>query len=49
MENAEYVFAAFTIVWILVFGYILYLFNKQKSLRKEIDSLTELLGQKDDK
>ena len=41
MENAGYLFAAFTIVWAVVFGYVLVLFNRQRRLRREIDSLRE--------
>ena len=43
MENAGYLFAAFTIIWALVFGYVLLLFNRQRRLRREIDSLKEAL------
>lgn len=46
MENAGYLFAAFTIIWALVFGYVLLLINRQKKLRKEIDSLKEALKEK---
>jgi CcmD family protein len=41
MENAGYLFAAFTIIWALVFGYVLVLFNRQRRMRREIDSLKE--------
>ena len=41
MENAGYLFAAFTIVWAVVFGYVLVLFKRQKRLRQEINSLKE--------
>ncbi len=46
MENASYLFAAFAIVWAAVFGYVLLLFNRQRRLRREIDSLKETLGQR---
>ena len=46
MENAGYLFAAFTIIWALVFGYVLVLFNRQKRLRQEINSLKEALKEK---
>ena len=46
MENAEYILAAFTIVWVVVFGYILSLFNRQRRLRREIDSLKEVIKEK---
>ena len=47
MENAGYLFAAFAIVWAVTFLYILLLFNRQKSLRREIDSLKEELAEKE--
>lgn len=43
MENAGYLFAAFTIVWAVVFGYVLILQNRQRKLKREIDTLKELL------
>ena len=43
MENAGYLFAAYSIVWALVFGYILLLLGRQKRLQREIDSLKETL------
>ena len=46
MENAGYLLAAFIIVWAVVFGYVLFLFNRQKSLQREIDSLKKALTQK---
>ena len=47
MENAGYLFAAFAIVWAVTFLYILLLFNRQKSLRREIGSLKEGLTGKE--
>ena len=47
MENAGYLFAAFAIVWAVVFGYVLLLFNRQRRLRREIDSLKEALKGKE--
>ncbi len=46
MENAGYLFAAFSIVWAGVFGYVLLLFNRQRRLRREINSLKEVLKEK---
>lgn len=43
MENAAYLFTAFTIIWALVFGYLLFLFIRQRNLRREIESLKEEL------
>ena len=47
MENAGYLLAAFTIIWALVFGYVFLLFNRQRKLRREIDSLKEVLKEKE--
>ncbi len=47
MENAGYIFAAFAIIWAAVFGYVLVLFNRQRRLRREIDSLKEILKEKE--
>ena len=46
MENAGYLLAAFIIVWAVVFGYVLVLFNRQKRLRQEINSLKATLKEK---
>ena len=47
MENAVYLFAAFTLIWAVVFGYVLSLFNRQRRLHREIDSLKEALKEKE--
>ncbi len=41
MENAGYLFAAFAIVWAAVFGYVLLFFNRQRRLRRDIESLKQ--------
>ncbi len=46
MENAGYLFAAFAIVWAVVFGYVFFLSNRQRTLRREIDSLKNALKEK---
>lgn len=46
MENAGYLLAAFTIVWAVVFGYVLSLFNRQRRLHREINSLKEAFKEK---
>ena len=46
MENAGYMFAAFAIVWAVVFGYVLILFNRQRRIRREIDLIKETLEEK---
>ncbi len=47
MENAGYLFTAFSIVWAVVFGYVLLLFNRQRKLRRELDSLKEAFKEKE--
>ncbi len=47
MENAGYLLAAFTIVWAVVFGYVLLLLNGQRRLRQAIDSLKEALKEEE--
>ena len=46
MENEGYLFAAFAIVWAVLFAYILLLGNRQKRLKKEVDYLTKRLKEK---
>ncbi len=46
MENFWYLFAAFTIVWTVLFGYVLSLLRRQRQLRRELDSLKETLREK---
>lgn len=41
MENAGYLLAAFTIVWLALFGYIFVLSRRQQRLRRDIDLLKE--------
>ena len=46
MENAGYLFAAFTIIWAFVFGYVILLFNRQRQLRRDVESLKEAFKEK---
>jgi CcmD family protein len=46
MENAGYLFAAFTIIWAVVFGYVLSLFGRQKRIQQDIESLREKIKQR---
>ena len=46
MENAGYLFAAFGVIWALVFAYVFILLNRQKKMRKEIDSLKRMIEEK---
>ena len=41
MENLEYLLAAYTVIWAVVFGYILFMQRKQRRLQQQIDSLNK--------
>ena len=43
MENLGYLFAAYTVIWIVVFGYIFFMQRKQKKLQQQIHLLEQLL------
>jgi len=43
MENMGFLFAAFTIIWALVFGYVFCMYRKQRKLQREIDLLKEVV------
>jgi CcmD family protein len=39
MENAGYLFAAYAIIWAVVFSYVLFMLRKQRGLQRQIDLL----------
>jgi CcmD family protein len=43
MENAGFLFAAFAIVWAVTFIYVILLLNRQKKVRREIESLRKTI------
>ncbi|MFH1662488.1 MAG: CcmD family protein [Chloroflexota bacterium] len=43
MDNLGYLFAAFAIIWVGLFAYVLILVQKQRQLRRDIDWLKEML------
>lgn len=43
MDNLGYLFAAFAVIWVGLFAYILFLAQKQRQLRRDIDLLKETL------
>ena len=47
MENAGYVFAAYTVIWAIIFGYLFILFNRQRRIRREIDTLKTTLDKEE--
>ena len=46
MDNVGYLFAVFSIVWIVLFIYVFSLINGQKRLQKEIKALKQELADK---
>jgi CcmD family protein len=46
MKNLDFLFAAYTAIWILLFLYISTLSRRNRSLEKEIEELRELLEQR---
>ena len=42
----SYLLAAYSVVWILLFAYILSISSKQKKLEMEVDTLRKLLERK---
>ena len=45
MDNLGYLFAAYTIIWALIFGYVFFLYYKQRKLRQQMDLLKNSLGE----
>jgi CcmD family protein len=43
MENAGYLLAAYTVIWAVVFGYVLMLQRKQRRLQRQVMLLQESL------
>ena len=41
MGNLGFLFAAYTVIWAIVFGYLLFMQRKQKGLQRQIDRLQE--------
>ena len=42
-DNVGFLFAAFTIVWLLVFGYMAFLGNRISALRQDLNELDDEL------
>ena len=42
MDNLDYLFAAFAIVWAVLFAFVFFLCAKQQQLRKDVEMLQEL-------
>lgn len=47
MQDAGYIFAAYTIIWVVLFGFVLAMINRQARVRREIDRLKESIKDKE--
>jgi len=45
MDDLWYLFAAYSIIWLIVFGYVLVLIRRENALRRDIDALKDFLEQ----
>ena len=46
MENSGYLIAAYAIIGAVVFGYVFFLYYKQRKLRRQMDLLKDLIVEK---
>jgi len=44
-SNLPYLFAAFAVSWVVLFGYLFYVNRRQHEIRKEISRLQNILEQ----
>lgn len=44
----EYLFAAYAVIWAVIFGYTLLIGKRQRDIKKDISHLKSLLGNKGD-
>lgn len=42
MQNLDYLFAAYTVVWLLIFGYMWSVSKRQKNVENELKMLKDL-------
>ena len=46
MENLSYLFAGFSVVWILIFYYVFRMSQKQKQLLSDIEQIKKIMAEK---
>ncbi len=44
MQNLPYLFAAYAIVWLVLFGYLFVVAAQMRVVRRDVDQLKERLG-----
>lgn len=45
MKNLEFLFAAYSVVWLLFYGYLASVSSRQKKLAQEIEALKRVLDE----
>ncbi len=45
MKNLDFLFAAYSVIWFLFFGYMVSLSSRQKKLSQEIEALKRVLDE----
>lgn len=48
IQNFDYLFAAFAVLWVIVFGYFFFLTRQLADLRREVNALREEREQHED-
>jgi CcmD family protein len=46
MDNMTYLFAAYSVIWLGVLIYVFFLLRKEKQLRRDVESLKEMIKDK---
>lgn len=41
MDNAGYIFTAFGLIWAVVFGYVMFLVNKQAKINRQMKTIEQ--------
>jgi len=47
VKNFWYLFAAYTVIWAVVLGFVLSFYLRERALRREVEALKELLDQRE--
>ena len=47
MQDTGYILAAYTVIWVVLLGFVLAMVNRQAKLRREMERLKELVKDKE--
>jgi CcmD family protein len=48
IHNLSFLFYGYTVIWVLVIGYVFWLSRREQKLRDEIEDLKKIVGQRRD-